>query len=128
MSITPLLVQWKLNFNITDNSLTNFKSGDVQGVSSTFTQAIGASILVPQGTSDEPLCLDGLEFAQAIFLMSDQAIQIKLVPQGSTLAETSFLTLMPNMPSLLSVQNVVGIYVSNPSGPLAKLIFQAAGV
>ena len=85
-------------------------------------------MVVPDGTVDEQISADGLQYLQVMFFYADQSMLVKLVPQGSTLSSTPGLLLMPGMPSLISVQNVQEIYVSNTSGQIGKLIFQAAGI
>lgn len=119
-----------LNFQlkITDGTFRSFDTGQSSSTITTLTQLFGADILVDDSTVDRPVSLQGVDLAQQVFFYSDQPVTLKLVVNGSTLLLTSGFVLMPRVPSVISVQNIVEIYVSNASGSQARLIVQGAGV
>ena len=119
-----------LNFQlkITDGTFRSFDTGQSSTTVTTLTQLFGADILVDDGTVDRQISLQGVDLAHQVFFFCDQPVTLKLVVNSSTLLLTSGFVLMPNVPSVISVQNIVEIYVSNASGSQARLIVQGAGV
>jgi hypothetical protein len=124
--MAALQTSWNLNLKITNNIATDYDSGVQQGVLGDFTQATEEDVIVPNGASNMALPTPITNLC-VIYMMCDQAITVALVPEGSLLSQTQPLTLYPNMPSILSVQSVVSIYVSNSTGQQANLSFIAAG-
>ena len=126
MAVTSTLT---MRFKITDNTYTTFDTQPINLTVSTMTQLFQADVLVAQATVDRQISIQQIAQAQQLFFMADQAVELKLIPQGQTLPGVPVgLNLMPGVPSLLSVQNIVAIYVSNNSGQQARLIIQGAGI
>jgi hypothetical protein len=121
-----LQTSWNLQFKIANNIATDYDSGVQQGVLPDFTQATEEDIIIASGTTNEQLPTP-IGNLCAIYLLSDQAITVSLVPQGATLSQVVPLTLYPNMPTLLSAQFIQAVYVSNPTGIQANLSYIAAG-
>lgn len=124
-----LTVKFAINFNIMDGLFTKFNSPQLpQQQTTQFTQEYGGTILVTNGTVDQVFSPENIFYTQMLFLLCDQPIQIKLIPTGGSLGGTVPLTLLPNVPSLLSVTNITGIYISNSTGNLATLTLKGAGI
>lgn len=119
-------LQMRLQF--TDGGYNNFDSGQISKLITTMTQRFAADLLVPDQTVDLPISLQGISNAQQIFFWSDSAVSIKLIPYGGVLSGTVAMTLMPGVASVLSVQNIVQITVSNGTGQQAHFVIQGAGV
>ena len=83
--------------------------------------------MVPDGSVDLPISFNSDTQAAQIFLLSTKPVQVKLVTLGNTAGNTSSITLSPDLPSLVSALNIVGIYVSNSSGAAARVIIEGAG-
>lgn len=123
----PLLqTSWNLEFKIANQQASDYDSGIQQGMLQDFTQATEQDIIVASGVVNEQLPTP-IGNLCVIYMLCDQAVQITLVPQGSTLATTPPLTLYPNIPTMLSVQLISAIYVSNATGVQANLSYIAAG-
>ena len=106
----------------------NFDSGQINKTIQTMTQRFSADVLVPDQTTDMIISLQGINNAQQIFFWSDGALSLKLIPYGGVIAATIPMTIMPNVPSVISVQNIVQITISNGSGQQARFVIQGAGV
>ena len=122
-----LVVKTKLNLSVMDKTITLFSSGDLMNTIQTLNQDFGGDFSIPNGTTDMKVSFDGATQANQIFLLCDQSIDIKLVSQGQTVSSTQIITLYAALPSLLSVKNVVEIYVSNSTGTDAQLILEGIG-
>lgn len=122
-----LVVKTKINFQILDGTITLFNTGDIQNTIQTFTQDFGGAFSVADGVTDMQVCLDGTTQANQIFMLSDKALKVKLVPLGETAATVKAITLYPNLPTLLAVQNLVDLYLTNDTGSDARLIIEGAG-
>jgi len=124
-----LTVKYGINFSIIDGNLTKFNSPQLpQQQTVQFTQEFGGTITVADGTYQQPFSSENILTTQMLFMLCDQPIQIILVAQGGTLGGTAPFTLLPNIPSLLSVGNLDSIYISNSTGMQATLTLKGAGV
>lgn len=123
----PLLqTSWNLEFKITNQQASDYDSGIQQGMLQDFTQATEQDIIVASGAVNEQLPTP-IGNLCVIYMLCDQPITIALVPLGSVLANVQPLTLYPNIPTMLSVQLIQAIYVSNPTLNQANLSYIAAG-
>lgn len=129
MALTPLLVNSQISFTVSDGTIQLFKSGNIiKNDAGSYTQSFGDDFTIPDTTVDLQVTTEGVALCQLVFLLADQPLQVKLVPVGATAINTQPLTLTAGVPSLLAVQDLVGIYVSNASGTAAKLIVEGVGV
>lgn len=119
-------LQVRLQFS--DNGFNNFDSGQVNKSITTMTQRFAADVLVPDGAADLIISLQGIQNAQQLYFWSSEALSLKLVPYGGVLASTVPLVLMPGVPSVIAVQNIVQIAISNGTGAQARFVLQGAGV
>lgn len=124
-----LTVKYGINFNIVDGNYVKFNSPQLpQQQTTQFTQEYGGTIILPDATVDQPFSPENIFYTQMLFMLCDQAIAIKLVPVGGTQGGTIPMTLLPNIPSLLSVGNIIAIYLSNSTGTAANLTIKGAGI
>jgi hypothetical protein len=123
-----LVVSSKVSLEIIDGAFSLFKIKDLANTVQTLNQSFQADVQISNGVSDQLIDLEDVAQAQILFLQANQAISVKFVPVGETIETTKALLLMPNLPTLMSVQNVAQIAVSNNSGALAKLLIQGAGL
>lgn len=128
--LNPLVVvKASMEFKVTNGPLQLFDSTPISFVlGNVFTQDFGDLFDLPAGTVDMPITMEGLTSAAMIFFMSNDPLQIKLVPQGALVGNTQPLTLYPGYPSLLCLQNIVGIYVSNPTAQVSKILIHGVGL
>lgn len=123
-----LTVKYGVYFQITDGNYTKFLSPPQPTNQTTqFVQEFGGTITLADGTVDQLFNQENIPFTQMLFMLCDQAVQVKLVCTGGDVTTTQPMILMPNVPSLLSVSNIIGIYVSNNTGTLATLTLKGAG-
>ena len=129
MTLNPtLLVKTKINFEILNGTISLFKTGDIAISNGTdFTQDFGNTFTVPNATIDLQITMEGVTHANQIFFLADQPLQLKLVPQGSVPGTTPPHTLYPGLPSLLSVQDVIGVYITNQTGQAAQFMIHGVG-
>jgi len=120
-------VKYSLCVDISSLPFGGFKSGVIQNTV-TFKEAVGVTLTVADATSDLPISLNHVDRVQMLFMWSDQPVIVKLITPGGNLASTPGFELLPNVPSLLSVKNIVEMYVTNGSGQQATVILQGAGV
>lgn len=123
-----LVVKSNISLEITNGTVTYFRSGPISNTSTQFTQSFGADIVVPTATVQLPIYLQNVDRAQTVLLWSDKAVEIFIVLAGSLLSETTALKLLPGLPSLLAVENIIEIYCSNNSGQDARVVVQGVGV
>jgi hypothetical protein len=124
--MAALLTSWNLEFKITNNIATDYDSGMQQGILGDFTQATQEDIVVATGVVNK-LLPSSIENLCVMYILCDQAVQISLVPQGSTLGQVQPITLYPRVPTMLAVQYVKEVYVTNQTGQQANLTFISAG-
>lgn len=125
----PIITKFNLEYEVKDGPAINFKTGPTSGTSVQFTQGFGADILVQDGTSDLEISLQSVDRAQQVYVIADKAVRLKLVVQGQTLSSTPhFFTLIPNLPWFICAENIVGIYVSNTTGEVARVTVEGVGV
>lgn len=123
-----LTVKYAAILDVTDGSLINFRTQPVTVQTTTeFSQELGATVLVPINTINQQIYSQNIDQLQMVFLMADQELAVRLVPTGGALADTPALVLLANKPSLLSVKNIMEIYVTNSGTATAKLSVQAVG-
>lgn len=117
-----------LQFQLMEGQIVSFNTGQMTSTVTTMTQQFAADVLVADQTTDREISLQGVGMGQQIYVLCDQPVLLKLLPQGAILANTVGYMMMPNVPSLLSVQNIVSIFVTNTTGTTARVIVQGAGV
>lgn len=122
-----LLAKTIISFEVTDSGVTSFKSGQVAFQNSSASQGFGADVLLEDGDTKD-ISLQGVTKAQQVFIQCSQEVYIKLIPFGQTASSTPALTLLPGAPSILSVNDLAGIQVTNTSGNQARLIVEGVGV
>jgi hypothetical protein len=124
-----LTVKYKVHFQIQNGCMDLFDSKELKGFLGTeFTQSFGDLFSVPATAVDLDIGMDGIGHAQMIFFTADTPMLIKFVVQGQTTDTTAPFQLYPGLPSLLSAQNIVGIYVTNSTGQAAQLLIQGVGI
>jgi len=93
-----------------------------------YLQAFDDIITIPPGTVDLQINSETITNIQLLFMMSDQMITVKLQPLGAALSNVQPITLAGNnVPSLLGVNEIIGVFVSNPTINPAKFTFCGAG-
>jgi hypothetical protein len=117
-----------LQLKITDGTFNSFNTGQSVTTLTNFTQLFSVDILVPTATINQQISIQGLNMAQQVFFWSDSAVGLTFVPEGSLLSGTPALILLPTTPSVIAVQNIIAIYVSNQTGQQARIILQGAGI
>lgn len=117
-----------IQFSLCNRPSDSMQGGPINSTLSQFTQTFSADMLLDTGVIDKQVSLQGANRAQQFFFWSDQATEIKLVIYGSNLASTYAFQLLPNVPSIMSVQNVTEIYVTNTTGVQARIVVQGAGI
>lgn len=123
-----LTTKYGINFQIIDGNITKFNSPQLpQQMTTQFTQEYGGTITIPDATVDLPFYSESIPLTQMLFMLADQALAIKLVPVGGSQGGTVPLTLLPNIPSLLSVGNIQAIFISNSTGQTSTLTLKGAG-
>ena len=130
ISLNPTLsVKSKITFEVSNGCISLFKAPEVLNTDGVdFTQDFGNTFTVQNATVDLQILMEGITNANQIYFLSDKGIQLKLVPQGSLPSTTPPLTLFPGLPSLLSVQYLIGIYVTNQTGSPAQLMVHGVGI
>jgi hypothetical protein len=123
-----IVAKSSIQFDICNKPSDNMRGGPIVSTQTQFTQTFSADLLLDDATVDKQVSMQGAVRAQQLFLWSDQAVEIKLVVYGSNLASTRAFQLIPNVPSLMSVQNIAEIYVTNTTGLQAKVSVQGAGI
>ena len=124
-----LTVKSSIQFSICNKPSDGMRGGPVCTTQTQFNQAFSADILaLSDGTVNLPISMQGAVKAGQIYIWSDSAISVTLVMYGSNLANTAAMQLIPNVPSLISAQNIVEIYVSNTTGQQAQFSIQGAGI
>lgn len=134
MAITPLLVTTQVSMQVLDQSSTTsgmvaFDSKLIKNINgNTYTQTFDDSIILPPGTTDLRIDSETINNIQMLFLMSDQSVTIKLIPQGGTIGQVLPIPLAGNnLPSFMALNNIIEVYVSNPTLNPARFTFCGAG-
>lgn len=129
MAITPLQVTQQVGLQILDGQIILFDSKVMKNTNgSQYIQSFGDKVVIPAGTLDLQLDTETVTRIQLLFVKSDQQLLLKIVPQGSVLGDVKGLTLAgSDLPSLLSLDNVNALYISNTGADPASLTFYGAG-
>jgi hypothetical protein len=129
LQINPVMCRIKMHLDIKSGRIKLFESEKLDLLlQNVFQGDFGGFTPIPAFAVDQQVSLQGLVHAQIIFFMADQPIQIKLVPEGSTVLNTQAITLYQGVPSLLSATNISGIYVSNPTNTVSNLVIAGTGI
>jgi hypothetical protein len=123
---TPIVVKSTISFEAKRGKIQLIDTGTLSNTSTQFNQKFGNDFIIEDTATNIPIVMEGIVHATQIFFLSDRALELKLVVQGMNEALTPPFILYPNLPSLISIQNVVEIYVSNFTGQQA--VFTIAGV
>jgi hypothetical protein len=128
-TLNPLVVvHAHVEFKIRNGCVELFDSGCQEfTIGNAFSQSFGDLFDLPAGDVDTQVSMEAITNASMIYFMANAAIQIKLVPQGATPENTQPMTLLPGYPSMVSLQNIVGIYVSNPTDQSSKVLCYGVG-
>jgi hypothetical protein len=129
LQIEPVQARLRVQLFLTSGRIDLFDSKfqDIL-LKNAFQGSFGGYTPVPAGAVDQAVSLEGLAYAQIIYLVASQPLQVKLAPYGSTNLNTPALTLYQNVPSLISVTNLTGIYLSNPTNVLSNCIVAGAAI
>ena len=129
MAITALQVTTQISLQVLDGMLVSFDSKLIKNINGNqYLQSFDDIITLPPATVDLQISTETVTNIQLLFMMSDQQLTVKLQPQGALLSDVQALTLAgANLPSLLAVNNLIAIYVSNPTANPAKLTVCGAG-
>lgn len=130
LQIEPVMARIRMSLELAAGRIDLFKSPRNLDLilKNVFQGDFGGYIPVPAGAVDQLVSLQGLVHAQIIFFCADQPLQIKLVPEGSTNVNTPFMVMYQNVPSLISLTNISGIYLSNPTNVSSNCIIAGAAI
>ena len=118
-----LYVSVSLNVRVADDSdLTNAKinSADSFTDSTTYTEVTSNRIVIADGATDETLPFVGVSSGKFLYLLSDQAVSIKLNGSNDALAVAA------NMPLFLPA-TLTACTVTNSSGSAANIDYGVSG-
>lgn len=129
LQIEPVHARIQMSLDLTSGRIDLFESKRLDVLlKNVFQGSFGGYTPVPAGAVDQAVSLEGLVHAQIVFFVASQPLLIKLVPEGASNLNTPAITLYKNVPSLLSVTNLTGIYLSNPTNVLSNCIIAGAAI